>query len=329
MRVLGPADVGRALPMAEAVDAMRAAFAAHARGEVISPPRSVLRTGDEFGATLVMPAALKSGDPPLLAVKVVSVFPENRRRDLPSIHGTVLAVDSSTGVPMALLDGASMTAIRTAAACGLATDLLSRRGSRVLAVFGSGVHARTQVGAVRAVRTIEEVRIFNPNAASAAAMAEELSETAPLPGGFHVATSPAEALNGADVACAATTSRMPIFEDANVPDGLHINAIGSFKPEDREIPGETVLRARVVVDDRESAMEEAGDLLIPMGQGLFDRSHIHCALGDLVLGRCEGRSTASQVTFFKSVGLSVQDVVAAQAILRRAEALELGARIDW
>ena len=329
MRVLGPSEIARALPMAEAVDAMRVAFAAHARGEVLAPSRSLLRTGGEFGATLVMPAALESGDPPLLAVKVVSVFPRNRRRDLPSIHGTVLAIDSSTGVPKALLDGASMTAVRTAAACGLATDLLARPESRILAVFGSGVHARTQVAAMRAVRRIDEVRIFNPNAASAAAMADELGASAPVARGFHVASSPAEALSCADVACAATTSRVTIFEDEDVPDGLHINAIGSFKPEDREIPGDTVARARVVVDDRESAMEEAGDLLIPMGEGLVDRSHVHCALGDLVLGRCEGRSATSQVTFFKSVGLSAQDVVAAQAILRRAEALDLGARIDW
>ena len=315
--------------MAEAVDAMRVAFAVHARGEVLAPSRSVLRTGSEFGATLVMPAALESGDPPLLAVKVVSVFPGNRRHDLPSIHGTVLAVDSSTGVPIGLLDGGAMTAIRTAAACGLATDLLARPESRVLAVFGSGVHARTQVEAMRAVRRIEEIRIFNPNTASAAAMAAELEASAPVPGGFHVAISPAEALRGADVACAATTSRAPIFEDADVQDGLHINAIGSFKPEDREIPGKTVSRALVVVDDRESAMEEAGDLLIPMGQGLFDQSHMHCALGDMVLGSCEGRSTASQVTLFKSVGISVQDVVAAQAILKRAEELGLGAPVDW
>ena len=327
--VLGPAEIAVALPMAEAVDAMRAAFAAHAEGWVLAPARSVLRTGTESGATLVMPAAVDSGDSPLLAVKVVSVFPGNRRRDIPSIHGTVLAIDAATGVPQALLDGASLTAIRTAAACGLATDLLARPGSRVLAVFGSGVHARTQVEAVRAVRQIEEVRIFNPNAASARSMAEELSASAPVEAGYHVAGSPNEALSGADVACAATTSRVTIFRDGDVPHGIHINAIGSFKPEDREIPAETIARSRVVVDDRDSALEEAGDLLIPIDEGLFDETHIHCELGDLVLGRCEGRSSQSQVTFFKSVGLAAQDVFAAHAVLRNAERLGLGGRIDW
>lgn len=315
--------------MAEAVEAMREAFCAQAAGTLVAPDRTVLATGRDAGATLVMPAALDSGDAPLLVVKVVSVFPSNRRRDLPSIHGTVLAVDAETGVPRALLDGGSLTAIRTAAACGLATELLSRPDSRVLAVFGSGVHARTQVDAMRTVRRIEEVRIFNPNVESARSMARELSQSGSMQGRVAVAGSPAEALDGADIACCATTSVVPVFEDRAVPDGIHINAIGSFKPEDREVPSATLVRSRLVVDDREAALEEAGDLLIPISEGLVDADHIRCALGDLVLGGCEGRSSRSQVTFFKSVGLAAQDVFAARAVLRQAERLGLGEPIRW
>ncbi len=329
MTVLGPREIARALPMGAAVEAMREAFAAHAEGRVRAPPRTVLRTGADFGATLVMPATLESAEPPLLAVKVVSVFPGNRRRGLPSIHGTLLVASAATGEPLALLDAASLTAIRTAAACGLATDLLARADSRVLAVFGSGVHARTQVSAARAVRPIREVRIFNPNAASARAMAEELAASAPLPGGYRVARAPAEALDGADIACAATTSRAPVFDDRDVPDGIHISAIGAFKPEDREIPSQTVARALAVVDDHESALEEAGDLLIPMSEGRFDERHFRRELGALVLGRCEGRSSRSQVTLFKSVGLAAQDVFAAWSVLQEAGRLGLGHRLDW
>ena len=315
--------------MGNAIAAMRAAFAAHAEGSVRAPPRAVLRTGGKRGATLVMPAALESDKPPLLTVKVVSVFPDNPSGVVPSIHSTLIAVDASTGIPLALLDGASLTAIRTAAACGLATDLLARPASAVLAVFGSGVHARTQVRAVRAVRPIEEVRIFNPNRESARTMVEELE--AAESGGvvFRSAGSSADALSGADVACAATTSRTPVFRDADVPDGMHINAIGSFLPEEREVPGATVARARVFVDDRHSALEEAGDLLIPMAEGLFGEDHIRCDLGSLVLGRAQGRSSAREVTFFKAVGLAVQDVVATQAVLREVQRLGLGQRIDW
>ena len=328
MKTLGAADIVRSLPMTKAVDAMREAFAAHAEGRIQSPARSVLHTGGMRGATLVMPAALESGESPLAVVKVVSVFPDNKPQGLRSIHGTVLAIDASTGAPLALLDGATLTAIRTAAACGLATDLLARPDSRVLAVFGSGVHARTQVSAVCAVRPIDEVRIFNPNMQSARAMARELSSQ-PISGGYRSVGSSREALDGADIACAATTSPVPVFQDTEVPAGIHINAIGSFHVIDREVPGPTVARARVVVDDFESALEEAGDILIPMAEGLFGKEHIHCDLGSLVKGLSPGRGSNTEVTFFKSVGIAAQDVVATQAVLQEAAKLGLGERIDW
>ncbi len=329
MIVLGPDEIARLLPMDKAVSAMRSAFAAHVQGRIQAPPRAVLRTGGKRGATLVMSAALESPQRPLLVAKVVSVFPENSRRGLRAIHGTVLAIDAETGVPQALLDGGSLTAIRTAAACGLATDLLARPESEVLAVFGSGVHARTQVRAICTVRSIQEVRIFNPNIASARSMANDLSGCVPVSRGLRAVNSPAEALAGADVASVATTSRVPVFEDLCVPDGIHINAIGSFQPEDREMPGATVARARVVVDDRESALEEAGDILIPMSEGLFGAEHIHCDLGSLVLGLSDGRRSSTQLTVFKSVGLAAQDVAAAGAVLRKARESGVGARIDW
>ncbi len=316
MRVLGSDEIRRALPMRVAIAAMREAFVAHVEGTADGPPRTVLHTGVTNGATLVMPVALNVGDVPLLVVKVVSVFPANRQRNLASIHGTVIAVEAETGVPIAILDGASLTAIRTAAACGLATDLLARADSAVLAVFGSGVHARTQVEAVREVRSIEEVRIYNPNTESAVAMADELAARAGPDCSFRVADSAASALDGADIACTATTSRIPVFENDAVPDGLHINAIGSFHAADREIPGATVARAGIFVDDHEVALEEAGDLIIPIREGLIDADHILSDLGGLLLGRAQGRSSKDEVTFFKSVGLAVQDAAAAQAVLR-------------
>ena len=325
MTVLGPEEIASLLPMDAAVAAMRLAFAAHSEGRSQVPPRSVLHTGGARGSTLVMPAAL-DGE---LVVKVVSVFPENFRHGLPAIHGTVLVVDSETGAPQALLEGGSLTAIRTAAACGLATDLLARPESTVLAVFGSGVHARTQVRAAAAVRSIKEVRIFNPNLASARAMAEEIAATAAMPGRIAAVGSPSEALDGADIASLATTSTVPVFDDGDVPDGIHINAIGSFKPGEREVPAETVARARVVVDDFGAALEEAGDLLMPMSEGLFGEEHIHCDLDSLVLGQSEGRTSSDQVTFFKSVGLAIQDVVAAQTVLREARKRGVGKQMTW
>ena len=160
-------------------------------------------------------------------------------------------------------------------------------------------------------------------------MAAEVASTAAIPGRIAAVGSPGEALDGADIACLATTSKVPVFDDSDVPDGIHINAIGSFKPGEREVPAQTVARARVVVDDRDAALEEAGDLLMPMSDGLFGEEHIHCDLGGLVLGRCEGRSTKAQVTFFKSVGLAIQDVVAAQAVLREARRGGTGRQMTW
>ncbi len=316
MRVVGSEEIARALPMGAAIAAMREAFAARVEGRADEPPRTVLHTGSTHGATLVMPAALDVGDVPLLVVKVVSVFPANREKGMASIHGTVIAVEAETGLPVAMLDGASLTAIRTAAACGLATDLLARGDSAVLAVFGSGVHARTQVQAMREVRSIQEVRIYNPNTESAAAMAAELAGSAASTCHFRVADSPAAALAGADIACAATTSRVPVFEDRAVPAGLHINAIGSFHASDREVPGATVARAGVFVDDREAALEEAGDLIMAIREGLIEAGHIRSDLGSLVLGKANGRRSDEEVTFFKSVGLAVQDAAATQAVLR-------------
>lgn len=329
MTLLGPADIARSLPMREAVEAMREAFAAHAGKRVQAPARAVLEGPDGRGATLVMAAAMHAAEAAHLAVKVVSVVPGNPRRGLPSIHGTVLLIDAATGVPQALLDGASLTAIRTAAACGLATDLLARPDSRVLAVFGSGVHARTQVRAMRAVRPIEEVRIFNPNADSARAMADELAAASPPSGGVRAVATASEALAGADIACTATTSRRAVFEDRDVPDGMHVNAIGSFKPADREVPGETLARAVVVVDDRAAAMEEAGDVLRAIDEGLFSEDRIRCELGALVTGGTEGRTAPGQVTVFKSVGMAIQDLAAARAVVRKARALGLGRTAGW
>ena len=182
---------------------------------------------------------------------------------------------------------------------------------------------------MRVVRPIKDIRIYNPNTRSAEAMAAELSRLGSARGEIRAVGSPAEALDGADVACMATTSRVPVFQDCEVPDGLHINAIGAFKPEDREVPGATVGRSLVVVDDLDSAMEEAGDLLIAIEERKFSREAIHADIGSLVLGRAGGRSDPSQVTFFKSVGIAAQDVFAAQAVLREAERLRFGDRIDW
>ncbi len=329
MLILNGQEVAAALPMPAAVEAMRAAFTALAEGRVQAPPRSLLAASEGRGNTLVMPAALVDPAAPTTAIKVVSVFPANRGRGLPTIHGAVLAVDPRTGIPTALLEGGSLTAIRTGAVSGLATDLLARKDSRALAVFGSGVQARTQAEAVCCVRPIETLWICNPSAGKAEKMAAQIGGVAPFPSDVRPVRSSREALAAADIVCTATTSPTPVFRDAELQPGTHINAVGSYLPHVSEIPAETVLRAYVAVDQREAAFEEAGDLIQPIEQGLITPEHIRCELGGLLLGAEPGPRADERITLFKSVGLAVQDAAAAQAALAAARRRGLGANIDW
>ena len=329
MLLLNAENVRTALPMKEAIEAMRHAFVALTEGRVDAPARAHIDIDQHDGVTLVMPALLKDDDSSALAVKVVSLFEGNHAKGLARIQASVLMFEPDTGRPMALLDGAELTAIRTGAASGLATEYMSRPESKSVAMFGAGVQARTQLEAVRAVRKIEKVAIYSPIPGEADVMvAELLADTSD--GSFtpRVAESPADALSDADIVCTATVSPTPVFEDAMLRPGTHINAIGSYKPHVAEIPPETVVRARVVVDQHEAAMEEAGDLIQPVEAGLMTWNHIAADLGELALGRCPGRTSPDEITFFKSVGNAVQDASAASTAYKNAVEQGLGFKYE-
>ncbi len=331
MLILDADAVRQTLPMSEAIDAMKQAFAALVEGRAVVPPRAHLPVTRHAGVSLFMPALVDDADPDrqALTVKAVSLFDGNQARGLARIQAAVLVLDPQTGQPAALLEGAVLTAIRTAAASGAATDLLARPGSRRLAILGAGTQARWHVAAICAVRPIETVRVYGPTPAKVQALIDDLRQRGEITAELSAAGSPAEALAGADVICAATTSRDPAFDDADVPAGAHLNAVGSYTPQAREVPAATVVRSLVVVDSRQAAWEEAGDLIQPLEAGLIDRDHVHAELGELVLGRRPGRSSDQQITFFKSVGIAVQDALAAQTALRNARRLGLGQQADW
>jgi ornithine cyclodeaminase len=328
MLLLDAQTVYQALPMTQAIAAMKSAFAALSAGQAEVPLRSRLERLPQEGITLCMPAFV-GGKDASLTVKVVSVFPQNGALGLPVVLGAVLVLEPETGRPIALLDGASLTALRTGAASGAATDLLSRPHSRVVAVFGAGAQARTQLEAVCAVRPIETAWVYSRTPARAEALAAELAGQRGIPSDVHVACSARQALADADVVCTATTSGQPVFADADLKPGAHINAVGSYTPEMQEVPAETVQRALVVVDSRQAALAEAGDLLVPVRQGLIPAEHIHAELGEIILGRKAGRTESKQVTLFKSVGLAVQDAAAAALACRNARALGLGRKVPW
>jgi len=317
---LSAADVRKALPMSAAIAAMRDAFRAVATKQVILPPRSSFPADNGTGVALVMPCHCTAQT--LFSLKFITVFDENPERNLPLIQSLLILTDSATGEHLALIDGVSLTALRTGAASGLATDLLARPDVRVATIFGAGVQARTQLEAVCCVRSIEQAFVFDAFPDAADRFAVEMTEELGLP--VQRADSPAAALKDADVVCAATSSIKPIFDDADVPDGVHINGVGTFRPGTAEIPPATVCRARVIVDQVESALEEAGDLIDPMRDGLFDQSHFETELGDVLLGKTTGRRDQNEITLFKSVGVAIQDLTAAKRALDNAKDLGLG-----
>ncbi len=323
LRVLSADDVRQALPMSEAVEAMKAAFAQLSAGRAAVPLRTPIEVPAHNGVTLFMPAYLADDDQ--MAIKIVSVFNDNPAQGLPLIHALVVVVDATTGRPQAAMDGTFLTALRTGAVSGAATDLLARPRARIAAIFGAGVQGRTQLEAVCAVRPIEQAWVFDANPERATTYADEMSARLSL--SVSVAGSPAEALRQADVVCTATTSSTPVFADGDLQPGVHINAVGAYTPQMQEIPAETVARAKVVIDHHESSLAEAGDLIIPINQGIISQDHIHAELGELVSGLKPGRTSEEEVTLFKSVGVAVQDVAAAGRVLAAAQQLGLGVEV--
>lgn len=319
LTVLSQEDVRRSIDMPAAIEACVGAYKELSAGRALSPVRHALHTPG--GTSLFMPAYLM--DTRALGAKIVSAFQENPKRGLPSINGVVLLLDPDTGVPMALMDGTYLTALRTGAGAGVATRELAREDAHVLTVFGAGAQARTQIEAVRAVRDISEVRVVSRGGDSARALAAELEGV-----DAKAYSDPSEAVRGADIVCAATTSATPVFPDAAAEPGVHVNGVGSFKPDMQEIDEALLLRARVIVDARDAALEETGDLIIPIEKGVFGEEHIAADIGEILAGEAEGRTSRDQITYFKSVGNAVQDMAVALATVREAQARGLGQTIE-
>ncbi len=317
---LSHADVRRALPMADAIEAMHTAFLQLADGRVIMPARSKVEIPEANGVVLLMPCYAAGTH--RVSLKLLTQFADNGRLGLPLIQAVVLLADAVNGRLLALVDGSAITALRTGAASGVATRLLASPSADTAAVFGAGVQACTQLEAVYTVRQIKQVRVFDCCRPAAEAFAQDMSSRLGIP--VLATSSSAEALAGVQIVCTATTSSTPVFEDRDLADGVHINAVGSWRPRTAEIPPDTVCRARVFVDHRDAALEEAGDLLMPLQEDRITAEHIQAELGDLIAGRVAGRQASDEITLFKSVGLAVQDLFAAARAVENARRLGIG-----
>ena len=324
VRVLSAEDVAKLLPMRDCIQVMRDALASLARGKALVPLRMVMRMPDASGFLGLMPGHIQAdgGRDGALGMKAVSVFPGNARRGIDTHQGAVLLFEADTGRLSAIMDGATITAIRTAAVSGVATDLLARKDATELAILGAGVQARTHLEAIAAVRPLRHVRVWSRNQEHAASLVKETAGR--FGGSIDVVPGAESAVRGADVVATVTASPEPILQRGWLKEGVHINAVGSSIPTTREIDTATMAAVRLFVDRRESAVNEAGDILIPMREGAFTADHIQAELGDVIIGKDPGRRSAAELTLFKSLGLAVEDVASAAFILKRAQQTGIG-----
>ena len=322
IRILSQDETRECITMRQAIEVMRDLFRQLSSGQVDTPLRTSLPTRQ--GHILIMPAYLRSIN--ALGVKVVSIFSKNVTHGLPNVTALITLLDTETGSPIALIEGTYLTALRTGATSGVATELLARKNAHTLAVFGAGAEARTHIDAVCCVRDIKELRIYSRTRTSAEILAKEVNQKhAALT--VTISQSPTDAVKDSDIIVTATNSATPVFKDEDLPPGVHINAIGSFRPDVQEIDENTVQRAKVIVDSREAVVSEAGDLIIPLKKGIITEGHIHAELGEILSGSKLGRETDDEVTLFKSVGNAAQDIAIGQAVFKAAEVNDRGTHI--
>jgi len=325
LRVVSQREVETLLPMNECVEVMREALSTLARGDAVLPLRSMMRLPDGSGLLGLMPAYL--GSPRVMGLKVVSVMPGNHGTEFDSHQGAVMIFEVEHGCPLAIIDATSITAIRTAAVSGVATQALARADAGDLAILGSGTQAATHLDAMATVCKLRRVRIWSRDP-------DHLRGLAALGAARHgleveIAASAHAAVEGADLICTTTSSRTPVFEEAWLANGVHINAVGACFADTRELDTATVKGARFYVDRRESALNESGDFLIAKAEGAIDDRHIVGELGEVLIGKVPGRKTQTERTIFKSLGIAIEDLAAAHHIWRKAERLDQGAAIDF
>ena len=311
MVILNKKQINKMVSMNEAIEAMKTAFIQLSNGEAIIPTRLSTDIPKKNATSLVMPAY--SLESPYYTVKIVSVNYSNPQKGLPLLHSSVQVFDASKGNMVATLDGESVTAIRTGAVTGLATGMLAKKDAKVGAVFGTGVQAKSQVEAILAVRNLEKILVFSRTKKSAELFCNVIYDT------FSIKASIGnkDLLKEADVICTATPSKKSLFDHEDLSPGVHINAIGSFKPYMQEIPVETVINSKVIVDRIESCRVEAGDLIIPVEQGKWSFDMVYGELGQLISGEVSGKDPDGEITLFKSVGNAIQDLALANIIMKK------------
>lgn len=312
--------------MRECIDAMADAFRALAVGNARLPLRQVLQLPGSPNLLALMPGQLgvnpAGRQQPALGAKVITVFPGNDATPFDSHLGAILLFDAEMGRLLAIIDASSVTAIRTAAVSGVATKLLANPGAGDLAILGAGVQAMTHLEAMTCVRKIRRVRVWSRTTARCQQFADRAQRKFRI--AVEVCASAEAAVKHADIICTVTASREPVLKGEWIDDGAHVNAVGAALPTARELDTAAIGRGRLYVDRRESAMTEAGDVLIPLSEGAISVGHIQGEIGGVLMGAETGRESAQDVTVFKSLGLAIEDLAAARHIYEKGVALGTG-----
>jgi ornithine cyclodeaminase len=324
--ILNHSEVENLLPVRECIPVMSDALASLARGEVHQPLRMVVRPPGANGAMGLMPSH-RSGGQPAYGVKVVCIFPDNPRKGLDAHQGSVMLLSGETGELLALMNASAITAIRTAAVSAVATQILARADASELAIVGSGVQARTHIEAMACARQIKRARVASRDFENAKRFAEEMRPRYEFP--LEPVETVEQAVSGADLIVIATTAHEPIVKREWIAPGAHLNAVGSSVPTAREIDSALVAASSLFVDRRESTINESGDYLLALGEGAIRPDHIRAEIGELLIGAGQGRTSADEITLFKSLGLAVEDLAAAEYLYCKAGETRAGEWVEY
>ncbi len=312
--------------MADCIELMADALSALARDEVHQPLRTIIRPPSARGLLGLM-AAYRGGERGAFGLKAICVFPDNPAHGKDAHQGAVMLFSRESGELLALMNASEITAIRTAAVSAVATRLLAREDAQELALIGAGVQARTHVAALACVRSIKHVRVAARNFQHARQLAAEMQPKVSF--SIEAVETNEEAVRDSDLIVTATSSLEPVINREWIPPGAHINAIGTHSPNSREIDSATMAAARIFVDRRESALNESGDYVLAAKEGVIGPDNILGEIGELLIGTKSGRTSATEITLFKSLGLAIEDVACADYLYRKAQAENAGTWVDF
>jgi len=324
MLILSESQVKDLIDLDELIAALEKVHIQYSTGKAVMPVRLVVPLPQVQGRITSMPGFLNEDR--ALGMKVVTYFQDNPKKNLPAILATILLFSAATGKMVAVMDGGYITAIRTACASALATNALANANAPVLGILGAGVQARAHILALTRVRELSLIKLYSPSGKSALSIEAELEQQCGVP--IEVVNSPQHAVQDSDLVVTVTTAKEPIVKSEWIKPGAHINAVGSHRPDLREIDGAMLKLAKVVVDSREAIMAECGDILLALKENSISESDIHGEIGEVLVGSKTGRSNAREITLYKSVGVAIQDVATAQLVYRKALEQNVGTNVE-